>query len=797
MKKLLVIENNNFKFIIKGKPKHPKFSSSERSLKIKDVIKVKKTNKDFDIKYYSTKKNKLISYNNEKIYPLFYEQQDLNIIIRDKKQGEMNLSFDHIDENIQNSVEKIDDDLLTGIINFNNHIGKTTFDIKSHNIFLLRLEIKVFPTKIDYENDYKAMVRDINNEVYNLAYDFLKRTFQSMTPNDKKSINHTEFFSILDGIFENFIKAFRRIENNTHSKFKKVSNIKRIEKVKRVNKKSIKWINKNPKHYNQNTKLPKKILTFEKKNTYNIFENKFIKWIIKELIKKLKSFEKDYKKTQSKKSINKKVIEKINIIENKLNSIIHLSFLKDVGDIYKIDSISLVIQMAPGYREIYKYYLMLKKGLKIESDIFKLSLKNTAELYEYWCFLKINQILRKEYKLISEDLVKLNYEGINVTLDKGKKSIIRYFNPKTKEYFKLAYNKFEGKRELTTNHKPDYILSLEKNNSKNKYKFIFDAKYRIDESKHPTNESINAMHRYRDAIVSKEGGKYKRNMIGAYVLFPRNEENKYKESKFYKSIKEVNIGGYPFLPGSIKLMSNFLKNIVEESSLASYERNILPLGNNEYLENTKFEKNVLIGTIKSKKQLDFIKNKKIYHMPYKKGDDFLKNQIKYITIYKSNKKFGKESGIYFYAKIDKWKIKNRKEIPFKKKKYRRNSLYHYFEISELIPLKSKIKVKDFFGNKPNNINIRFVLTSELLLKRAKYFPELTLDNFLEWRIWIELNRLRSHFNENNYKAFYFKNIKFIIRNGYLRFLDKKIEIKKVLDNIYKYSKGIAKIISKK
>ncbi|MGM0380265.1 MAG: DUF2357 domain-containing protein [Bacillota bacterium] len=797
MKKLLVIENDDLKFVIKGKPKHPNFSSSERRTKIKDVIKTKTYIKNFNIKYYSTKKGRLINYNNEKIYPLFYEQQDLNIIIRDKKEGKLDLSFDHIDENIQNSVEKIDDDLLTGIINFNNHIGKSIFTIRSHNNIILRLEIKVFPTKIDYENDYKAMVKEINNEVYNLAYDFLKRTFQSMTPNDKKSINHSEFFSILDGVFENFIKAFRRIENNTHSKFKKVSNIKRIEKVKRVNKKSIKWINKNPRHYNKDSKLPKKILTFEKKNTYNIFENKFIKWIIKELIKRLKKFEKDYKKTQSKNHINKKVLEKINIIENKLNSIIHLSFLKDVGDIYKIDSISLVIQMAPGYREIYKYYLMLKKGLKIESDIFKLSLKDTAELYEYWCFLKINQILREEYELVSEDLVKLNYEGLNVKLDKGKKSIIRYFNPKTKEYFKLAYNKFEGKRNLTTNNKPDYILSLEKNNSKSKYKFIFDAKYRVDELNNPTNESINAMHRYRDAIVSKQEDQYKRNMVGAYVLFPRNEENEYKESKFYKSIKEVNIGGYPFLPGSIKLMGNFLKNIVEESSLASYERNILPLGHNEYLENTKFEKNVLIGTIKSKEQLEFIKNKKIYHMPYKKSDDFLKNQIKYLTIYKSNKKFGKESGIYFYAKINKWKIKNRKKIPFRKKKYRKNFLYHYFEISELIPLKSKIEVKDFFGNEPNNINIRFVLTSELLLKRAKYFPELTLDNFLEWRIWIELNRLRSHFNKNRYKDFHLKNIKFIIKNGYLRFLDQKLEIRKVINNIYKYSKYIAKIISKK
>ena len=56
-------------------------------------------------------------------------------------------------------------------------------------------------------------------------------------------------------------------------------------------------------------------------------------------------------------------------------------------------SATLVMQMAPGYREVYKYYLMLLKGLAIQDDLFQLSLKDLATLYEYWCFLKIHQLL--------------------------------------------------------------------------------------------------------------------------------------------------------------------------------------------------------------------------------------------------------------------------------------------------------------------------------------------------------------------------------------------------------------------
>ena len=59
---------------------------------------------------------------------------------------------------------------------------------------------------------------------------------------------------------------------------------------------------------------------------------------------------------------------------------------------------SLVFNMASGYREIYKYYLMLQKGLSIDSNIFSLSMKELSLLYEYWCFIKIKGLELKVVK---------------------------------------------------------------------------------------------------------------------------------------------------------------------------------------------------------------------------------------------------------------------------------------------------------------------------------------------------------------------------------------------------------------
>ena len=83
-------------------------------------------------------------------------------------------------------------------------------------------------------------------------------------------------------------------------------------------------------------------------------------------------------------------------------------------------SVSLVFSMASGYREIYKYYLMLQKGLNINSNIFAISMKDLPLLYEYWCFIKINSLLRKKYKLISSDFIKVNNEGIEWLFVRGR-----------------------------------------------------------------------------------------------------------------------------------------------------------------------------------------------------------------------------------------------------------------------------------------------------------------------------------------------------------------------------------------
>ena len=88
--------------------------------------------------------------------------------------------------------------------------------------------------------------------------------------------------------------------------------------------------------------------------------------------------------------------------------------------------------------------------------------------------------------------------------------------------------------------RPDIILRLTKKKKGIKYTFLFDAKYRIDDTPKqgmdvPPPSAIDQMHRYRDAIYYIEQETYapKREVIGGYVLFPGNYTKDEYENSYY------------------------------------------------------------------------------------------------------------------------------------------------------------------------------------------------------------------------------------------------------------------------
>lgn len=777
---LLYVQTEKVSVTIKGKATHPNFQGIEHkngdsSIKVHCVDDFQMTLRDGDVPRFSSR-NGEISTGIYSIYPMFYEQQQYEIVI-EAVDGHK-VAFWHDNLNVRNKVTRAsrNHEILSGVINFGNEIGFSDLVIQIDGVNYLRLVIEVFPTKIDYQNDYKQIVEDVTKEVYNVVFDFLKKTYLGYQQSEKVNSSPVEFFAVINKIYKDFIKAADTIMSQPHHVLETTHQVLPSHKVKKTDGRTIRWIKKHPdqaKRVNGEIRI-ERALAVRKQVSYDTKENQLTKYILLSTARKLESFKKNYLKLQRKE--DQAVIAKIDGMVRELNRRCNTTFLADVEAKEASSGMSLVFSMAPGYRDLYKYYLMLLRGLSITGDVFNISVKDLALLYEYWCFIKLNSMMKDRYELISQDIVKVQGNGLFVSLVKGSSSKVKYRNSENGEVITLSYNPKSG-QVPTVAQKPDNVLSLEKKTvnqvgKKVKYEYVFDAKYRVNPALEgsdyyntishtpgPETDDINTMHRYRDAIVYHNGADpYERTMFGAYVLFPYANKEEYRNHKFFESIEKVNIGGLPFLPSETSMVQDMLDALIADSPDSAFERATLPRGIEDKLAKIDWnQRDVLVGALRNRAQLDTCLKYKFYHILASKIRD-ADLPIHYVAIYQSINIFGREAGIRYYGEVTKTSAVKRRDI----REIPKNSdeAYYRFEIKEWkelnIPLVAK-EVRDF----P-------FFTNMFLLQHCPDVPDLHISSEEEYRLYIEVRRLANDASVNETDAepgFKYDDKTIIMENG--------------------------------
>lgn len=763
--KLLEIQSGNIYVVIKSKNPHP--SLTNKSI-LQQPSELRVTGADVNsVRIFGEEKiaadNGAVGASFYSIYtsPLFFEQTDYEVIV--KSRDGKSVSLWHENYSIRDKISPVtdSDDLISGIVNFGNSAGFSDFEISHGGKKSLVIRIEVFPSKISYKEDYQDMLQDISNEIAGAVLDFMRNTYQEFSIGSTQNTVPALFFEIIKRIFDKFQNAANTIISSPHHKLYVEHPVVPAHKVKKIDNQTIKWLQKHSEHvvpmyvgYSA-VKAP----TVKKQITYNTLENQFAKFILKSTVKKLKDFRERY--TRSTRKPEDAVLNSVETMTSALNKLVNTTFLREVDDYRATQSMSLVFEMAPGYRELYKYYLMMQRGLSVHGDVFRMSHKDTAQLYEYWCFIKLVTLMKRNYRLASSDIIQVDHTGVTISLVKGKKSEVKFMNPRTGEMITLAYNPGEQNTQ-TVNQKPDNVLTLEKMGSSVPYKYIFDAKYRIENNPSdpfypdtrpgPKVGDINTMHRYRDSIVYESDTPsrfmFEKTMFGAYVLFPYNDpDGEYKNHRFYKSIETVNIGGLPFLPGTTELLENFLAELVADSSESAFERASLPRGIEERLAKVDWAvRDVMVGSLGSVAQFDDNVKRRYYYVPAKYVEDS-DLPIHYIALYQSKNRFKEYAGIRYYGEVTYMKKVKRKDIDFPMSRNNGEELYYAFRIKEWKTLPTPIAVKDEWVNEPK-------FTSLFLLEHCQQSFELfNIHSEEEYRLMVEINKafdnLSTATTENN------------------------------------------------
>ncbi|MCA0984293.1 DUF2357 domain-containing protein [Halobacillus yeomjeoni] len=750
--KLLVVEHEEFSLHIKGRPFNHRFESlkefQNKSKLTEQFMQLKLKGIDEEsVQVYHPFYDRLVNLENEDFPPVFFENEVYQIVVISKKDKELSFHHEHPSVRDAVSLETVGDiNFLMGQLQFMNEVGFTEFEIKDDQHSLAQITIELFPTKLDYKEDYQKLLDEVSEEIYNLAFHFMKKTFIGASKISSKAPSPVEFYRLLTHYFERFIQAVRRIERQPHHELITEYQQVRADQIKRMDNVSRRYLRKRPHLFKETPNgtsigdkklMPAQGLNAKKRLSYDTLENRFVKFMIQRLVGKINGLMENlrfYQKNNP--NADQTVYHKLEQMEVQLNGLIRRRFWRQISDLDR-SVLSLVMQMKQGYRDAYMIYLILSQGLSLQGEIFKMSVKDVATLYEYWTYLKMGQILHKKYIPVEQDIIKVKKSGLFVDLDQSKTAKRSFIHPKTDEQITLSFQE-RHQDPPTVRQKPDIMLSIEKKDTSYEYHYIFDAKYRIDfnqdktASPGPMEDDINTMHRYRDAWVYKHQGPYERHAFGAYVLFPWMDEENYDNHPFYKSIDEVNIGGFPFLPNTTIMVEQFIDHLVESSPEDLQQHGILPKGTIDHWESSLEEK-VLVGVVKDSAHLRVHKSHRFYHIPIKQLSKGWQ-EAKYVALYISqpeSKELGEPNGITYYGKISNAEIVERSnisEIPSAS-----NDLYVKLSVDKWRTLDETIN--------PVGYGVKvYTMTTLSILKQAKDLPELFMKSKEEVKLWRLLRR---------------------------------------------------------
>lgn len=508
--------------------------------------------------------------------------------------------------------------ILAGFINYKNEIGRSEIQIiykVGKEIRTFRFGFEVLSTKLDYHEHWRAIVEDIEQEYRMLSLDYMRRTFHGFSPDQNGEHPDIVWWSVFEGEQQKFIKACKSIIDRPRHRLHGEEVYLRADTLKQTPHNIENRLAEHRKEPAYLYRVEQHILSNDTQ------ENRFLKFALHKISKRYEDLR---QRIEAVKTASGTMKSAMLATSETLKRLQHHPFFRTIGRFQGISQESMVLQKATGYSQVYRTWNLLRRAYSLNDGLYRLQTKDIATLYEIWCFIEVSHIVKTQLHLDDEDVEHRNRMEMNGIfsweLGKGEHSRI-LFRKDGVELAELVYNPKNADKENdnvgmkdlvvpTVPQKPDIVLQLTKNDLQQgmKMTYLFDAKYRIDGKDRgvdvPPEDAINQMHRYRDAIYYKDydANALKKEVIGGYILFPGDgEPNDVAVSKFYKTIKEVNIGAFPLRPKDVenrKLLENFIDELIHTKSYETIAHVIPQKG--AYVE---VGNRVLIGLVKEDNRL--------------------------------------------------------------------------------------------------------------------------------------------------------------------------------------------------
>lgn len=529
--------------------------------------------------------------------PYFFEETDYRVQAQSKIAGEQ-VTLWHRDQRLIENIQEVQGaspPTVTGWLRFKQSIGLSTFvvAIGDHK---LSVTIEVFPIKLDYEMDYREMVADVRSVDRLLSLQYFEDTFRGSNLGEVRDQHSLDWLSILRYLIDDLEKSLIYAEAHPLDSLTTTVEHVRVDRIRRSDSATRNAIFRGQGHGSLvhaegigavRTDLP----AIRTVDTYDSPEHRWLYRQLRNILQELSRLGDELSDAVEKMGARAPVkttarisqeIAEISDFSEVISSLLRLSIFRDVSDVaLPADFSSTRLLSTSGYSQVYQAIMSLRMGLEALEGSVEISVDRLGKLYEIWCFTEVLKQLSKTGNALYADEVGqfMKDSTLGRTLVKGRHLQLSFSLPDGRK-IELRYNaSYPG---LTGTQYPDIVISFIKDDWP-EIIVLLDAKYRLNLDKEarkqfdivpPPQDAIDALHRYRDAIVIadprspiyvlKDPWSKIRPVVKGAALYPlpADESKDYAESRLAYAMKTLGIGAIPFLPGNTAIFEQWLTELL-------------------------------------------------------------------------------------------------------------------------------------------------------------------------------------------------------------------------------------------
>lgn len=466
----------------------------------------------------------VISFDEAKVYPItLFENREYYFLVESKH------NLEALNDYIFKIIGKEERGKYLFLFSSKNYVGI----LNLHSLGFDATCVEVASLKIDYASEYNKLL----GRIAELGLDLLSRSssvFELEAQLSQKVVNDDMILNSKIAYLRSFILSgelnllYGNFLRKPHSKIVNSVERKPVWEISDFNLNDLESFISDSSFNNGAIIFPEHGEEVVYEDIIDTVENRFLKYVLKYVLDYLKIVI-EFLQRQGTSIL---LVSELESCSQICMSLLASPIFVNISDLTYFPSKSNVLQNKYPYKEIYHFYWFLSSTLELSDESIdksiKLPQKDLPKLYEYWCYLRLLDILSSKYPsldLVSSGFIKYEPSSLSYVLSpsnakvsinvSGEKTLIMYYN-KSYSSKNFIFNGRSYSHTLT----PDISIELFRERRLLGIMHM-DSKYRLEKMSSFKEEDIDKMHTYKDSILGS---------VGAFVLYPGEISETFKQA---------------------------------------------------------------------------------------------------------------------------------------------------------------------------------------------------------------------------------------------------------------------------